>query len=96
MEDQIMRLHLLVEGHVQGVGFRYFVMDKANSMGLTGWVRNTFKSEVEIMAEGERSQLIIFLESVRLGPPMAAVTHVKEEWLDPQGKFQQFSIAHSL
>lgn len=96
MESETMRLHLIVEGHVQGVGFRYFVMDKANSLGLTGWVRNTFKGEVELMAEGERSQLIILLESVKIGPPIAAVTHVKEEWLDAQGKFSQFSIAHSL
>ena len=51
------RLHSIVEGHVQGVGFRYFVVDTALSLGITGWVRNRFDGSVEVLAEGEGKSL---------------------------------------
>lgn len=96
MSKEDVRLHLVVQGRVQGVGFRYYVSENARDLGVTGWVRNTFKGEVEIMAEGPREQLESLLEQVQQGPSLATVTHIKSEWLDAQGKFSQFSIAHSL
>jgi acylphosphatase len=96
MPNQTARLHLIVQGHVQGVGFRYFVAEQARNLALNGWVRNTFKGEVEIMAEGDRQQLEIFLESVREGPQLSMVTHIRIEWLDAQGKFEHFSITYSV
>ncbi len=56
------RLHAVVEGHVQGVGFRYFVLTKAQHLNLTGWVRNTAEGNVEVMAEGERVDLDDLIE----------------------------------
>jgi acylphosphatase len=96
MTEENARLHLFVEGRVQGVGFRYYVIEKAKLLQLTGWVRNTYKNEVEVMAEGPRAQLEVFLEQVRQGPAMSVVTHVKIDWLDAQGKFSAFSIAATI
>ncbi|MBI9048550.1 MAG: acylphosphatase [Anaerolineaceae bacterium] len=96
MADEKARLHLVVEGRVQGVGFRYYVLDKANSMGITGWVRNTSGRQVEVMAEGSRPQLEIFLQQIRNGPPMATVIHTKVDWLDAQEKYGRFSIVSSI
>ncbi len=56
------RLHVIVEGTVQGVGFRAFVIDQARKLAVTGWVRNRWDNSVEVCAEGERSILEGFLE----------------------------------
>lgn len=53
-------------GRVQGVGFRYYAVQKANQLGLTGWVRNLSDGSVEMEVEGQEpliDQLIIFLQN---------------------------------
>jgi acylphosphatase len=47
----------LVNGRVQGVGFRWFVQNEAARIGLRGWVRNTDDGDVEVMAAGTPDQL---------------------------------------
>ena len=76
MEKQ---LHTIVEGRVQGVGFRYFVEMKANALDLTGWVRNLYSGEVETVAEGEEAALMQFLDYLNRGPYPANVSHVSAE-----------------
>ena len=56
-EGDKVRLHAIIEGRVQGVGFRAFVIDKATDLGVTGWVRNSWGGSVEIMAEDDRPTL---------------------------------------
>ena len=51
------RLHGMVHGDVQGVGFRYFIMREAQRLGLRGWVRNRDDGAVEFVAEGRRQDL---------------------------------------
>ena len=89
----ISRLHAVIEGRVQGVGFRYFVIEKALPKNLTGWVRNTRQGAVEVMAEGKLSDLQSFLDDLRAGPSSAFVTQVQQEWLEPTGEFSRFFIA---
>lgn len=65
MESGI-RKHILFFGTVQGVGFRYYSVHKANSLGLTGWVRNLYDGSVEMEVQGPESgidNLIRFLEA---------------------------------
>lgn len=53
-------------GRVQGVGFRYYAVQKANQLGLTGWVKNLYDGSVEMEVEGQEElidQLIIFLQN---------------------------------
>lgn len=89
------RLHALVEGHVQGVGFRYFVLNRANQLKLTGWVRNTANGDVEVMAEGDRADLDDLLDALRKGPRSSFVTNVRENWEPPLGEFRLFDVRSS-
>ena len=94
MTDQIIsaRLHALVEGHVQGVGFRYFVLKNAKSLGLTGWVRNTFRMQVEVIAEGTRPTLEKLEALLSEGPVSAMVTNVRSDWFEATGEFPDFTV----
>lgn len=65
-----------VEGTVQGVGFRYFVMRQARRIGVSGWVRNTVDHTVEAQASGSAAQLDEFARALRSGPATALVTNV--------------------
>jgi acylphosphatase len=86
------RLHLIVSGRVQGVGFRFSAYDEAKQLALAGWVRNLPGGEVEIVAEGSRENLQMLAAWAHLGPPSAHVTTVREEWLDFTGEFTEFRI----
>ena len=60
------RKHIIFYGRVQGVGFRYYAVNKANQLGLTGWVRNLPAGTVEMEVQGNApsiDELIIFLQN---------------------------------
>ena len=84
------RLHAMVEGRVQGVGFRAFVIDNAVRIGLTGWVRNRWDDTVEVVAEGSRADLEKLLRKLEQGPRSAFVTKVTPEWSQGSGEFSRF------
>jgi len=84
------RLHATIEGHVQGVGFRMFVFTTAHELGLTGWVRNRWDGDVEVLAEGERAVLESLLSALYKGPRSAYVTKIIPEWLPATGEFNDF------
>jgi len=90
------RFHATVEGRVQGVGFRYFVLDNAVSLGLAGWVRNRYDQSVEVMAEGEREGLDRLVTLLWKGPRSSFVTNVKIEWQAFQGEFSRFSVRSTV
>ena len=81
------RLHAVVRGRVQMVGFRYFVVEEARALGLTGWVRNGDDGEsVEVVAEGPEDALRRLEEALRSGPRGARVEGVTTRWSDePEG-----------
>lgn len=86
------RLHAVIDGTVQGVGFRMFVLDHAQALGLTGWVRNTYDGLVEVTAEGPQAELEKLLDKLRTGPRAAFVTEVKKEWQPANGEFSGFVV----
>ena len=66
MKQEKVRKHIFFYGRVQGVGFRYYAVQKANQLGLTGWVKNLYDGSVEMKVEGQEElidQLIIFLQN---------------------------------
>ena len=73
------RVRLRVEGHVQGVGFRWFVREAARRHGLAGTVRNLADGSVEIEAAGAADALEALEHAAREGPPGARVTSVRTE-----------------
>lgn len=87
-----LQLHTYIEGRVQGVGFRYFVLQNAEAFKLTGWVRNLGDGRVEVLAEGEHEALSTMLSLLRKGPRSAYVTKVDYEFKEAQGTFQRFQL----
>ncbi|WP_028972742.1 acylphosphatase [Spirochaeta cellobiosiphila] len=85
-------VNIKVRGRVQGVGFRYSTQQKAESFGITGWVRNMPNGNVEIMAEGEDSDLKKFVDWVRIGPSGARVIDVDVSYQFALGSYRKFSI----
>lgn len=83
-------VHIIVEGLVQGVGFRWFVARQANVLGLRGFVENKYDGTVEVEAEGERSLLEDLIKQVKVGPRSAQVTNVTLEWKNPTHHFTHF------
>jgi acylphosphatase len=77
-----MVLHFLVQGRVQGVGFRWFVHREASELDLRGWVRNTEDGDVEIVATGEPIDLDELRASIRRGPRGSRVDRVIEHVLE--------------
>jgi acylphosphatase len=91
-EGELVRLHAVVEGRVQGVSFRYFVKERAQTLEVAGWVRNRWDDSVEVTAEGERQKLEKLLSALHKGPPAAMVTNVKTQWGEATGEFKHFGI----
>lgn len=89
------RLHIWVTGRVQGVGFRAFVAQAAQNLGLSGWVRNVGYDQVEALAEGQRADLEEFALLVRAGPRASRVDESRQEWLPASGEFSDFHVRSS-
>ncbi len=91
-ETQDFRLHALITGMVQGVGFRFFVLRSAEELGLAGWVRNRWDGRVEVAAEGPHDALNKLLLKLRRGPMSAQVEDVEYDFSDSKGEFKQFAV----
>jgi acylphosphatase len=74
----MMVLHFLIQGRVQGVGFRWFVQREAAMLDLRGWVRNTEEGEVEVVASGSAEVLAKLRARLRCGPRGCRVDHLVE------------------
>jgi acylphosphatase len=70
-----------------------FAQEKAESLGITGWIRNGEDGTVETLAEGEEPILKEFVEWHRLGPPHARVIAVEVRYSSATGEFRSFSVA---
>ncbi len=86
------RLEVIVHGRVQGVGYRWYVVRLADSLGLGGWVANQDDGSVRCVAEGPRDGLETLLADLRAGPPGARVDRVSETWLAATGGFDGFDV----
>lgn len=88
------RLEAFVSGRVQGVTYRYFTQGTAQRLQITGTVENVEDGRVHIIAEGERTQLEIFLARLNHGPLFAHVSGVEHAWKHATGEFTSFDILY--
>jgi acylphosphatase len=77
-ERQVVALHVRVTGTVQGVGFRWFVRERARRLGLAGWVRNMDDGSVEVAATGDDQQIELLRTELQKGPSGARVKAVED------------------
>jgi len=90
--NDIQELHAYARGRVQGVGFRYFVVEHALMLGLRGYARNARDGSVEVLAQGPRPALERLLSLLRQGPPAAYVSEVQKVWGEPTEHFSGFHV----
>ncbi|MCS7261321.1 MAG: acylphosphatase [Anaerolineae bacterium] len=88
----MLRAHVWISGHVQGVNFRWYTRNKAQSLGVKGWVRNLWDGRVEAVFEGEEAAVRQMIHWCHIGPPSAQVEHVQVEYEAPTGEFSGFHI----
>jgi len=79
-------------GLVQGVFFRQGIKDKAEKLGITGWIRNEPDGSVRIVAEGEEEKLQKLIEWCKKGTELARVKKVEVEWKEATKDFDRFEI----
>lgn len=88
------RLHAIVHGYVQGVGFRANTQRQAATHRITGWVRNNPDRTVEVVAEGAKDDVKAFERFLRRGPSAAVVDHVDVTYGEATGEFSYFNIRY--
>ncbi len=71
------RIHLIISGHVQGVGFRYFCLEQAKRLGLVGYARNQKDGSVEVEAQGPDNKLEQFINDLSKAPRHARITNIE-------------------
>ena len=86
------RVHLRIHGSVQGVSFRYYARQRAEALGLAGWIRNCPDGSVEASIQGEREAVDEFVRWARRGPSMARVDRVDEDEETPDAAMRAFRI----
>ena len=88
------RVNVIVSGKVQGVWFRASTKQKADELGITGWVKNTSDGNVEALFEGLDKNVGEIVDWCKTGPPLAEVKNIRIIRLDPKKDFNDFSIKH--
>jgi acylphosphatase len=86
------RMTIYYSGRVQGVGFRYTVKSLSTSYEVTGVVRNLVDGRVELIAEGERSELELFRRAVQDSEVGGMVRHEDAQWGAATGQFRGYEI----
>ena len=86
---------ILVEGRVQGVGYRIFVQRKAAQFGLAGYVMNLKDGSVRVRVEGAREAIEELARELTKGPPLARVESLAVTWRPPTGRFTTFGVRYA-
>jgi acylphosphatase len=86
------RAEIIVNGLVQGVGYRYFVVREAKKLGLKGYTKNLYSGEVLAVVEGERSIVEELIKKLKVGPMHASVKSCKVTWREPKNEFTDFEV----
>ncbi|MEA3489395.1 MAG: acylphosphatase [Candidatus Omnitrophota bacterium] len=88
------RAHVFLSGLVQGVFFRSYTKEKAMTLFITGWVRNSWDGRVEAVFEGKKEDIDKMTNWCYHGPPMARVDNVEINWETYNGEFESFIVIY--
>ena len=90
--NNLQKINIKISGDVQGVLYRYSAVEKAQELGLFGWVKNTSNGRVEVVAEGSKDSLEEFIKWCRQGPSFAKVNNIEVSWEKYKGEYATFEI----
>lgn len=88
------RYHIIASGRVQGVGFRYFVLLKANPLNLTGTVRNQSNGNVEIFAQGDEAHILKLISELYKGNGFSSVDDISSKEVPLENKEKSFKLIY--
>lgn len=92
-DEKEMHIDIIVKGRVQGVSFRAYTKRKAQSLAITGYVKNLSNGDVKIQAEGKKISLFDFIKWLRNeGSPASEVSEVKVDWSEKLKNYTTFGI----
>ncbi|MCX6170438.1 MAG: acylphosphatase [Ignavibacteriales bacterium] len=88
------RAEILINGLVQGIGFRYFVVRLAEKFGLKGYTKNLYTGEVYTVVEGELAVIEEFFNKIKIGPSQADVKNASIKWSESKNEFTKFEVRY--
>jgi acylphosphatase len=77
VSDELLEVRITIQGRVQGVGYRWFALESARQLGVTGWASNDTDGSVVVEARGRAESIDAFVAALREGPAHARVTEVR-------------------
>ncbi|MCY4566897.1 MAG: acylphosphatase [Candidatus Poribacteria bacterium] len=89
-----MQLFVLITGKVQGVGFRNFTQMNAKQLGINGYAKNLPNGKVEVVAEGDKSQLDALIALLKVGPRYARVDSLHVDERPFTAEYKTFGIRY--
>ncbi len=94
VDENLQRAEIIINGFVQGVGFRWYVSRIAAQLGLKGYVKNLYTGEVLAVVEGEKFLIEELFYKMKIGPSHSAVKNAKINWEEFKNEFKTFEIRH--
>lgn len=94
MDKDLTRAEIVINGLVQGVGFRYYIYRNAINLNLKGFTQNLYNGEVLTVVEGIKANVEDLYKKIIVGPSNASVRKHKIFWQEPKNEFENFEIKH--
>jgi len=92
--SDLKRAKIIVNGLVQGVGYRYFVMRHAENLNLKGYTQNLFTGEVLTEVEGDLGLINELIKKLKIGPMKSHVINCLVNWSESKNEFKRFEVRY--
>ena len=85
-------VNIIIKGKVQGVGYRYFTLKKAQELHIIGWVKNQSDGTVALFGQGNKRNLELLIAILKQGPSFSKVDEVIVNWEHAHAEYTDFVI----
>ena len=92
--SELKRAKIIVNGLVQGVGYRYFVIRHADNLNLKGYTQNLFTGEVLTEVEGDESLIQELIKQLKIGPMKSHIVNCTVDWSENKNEFKRFEVRY--